>query len=291
MSRLFWLSDDAWAAIEPHLPKNQPGARRVDDRRVISGILHGLKTGCCWKDCPAQYGPPTTIYNRFNRWSRRQLWTRILDALAARGVLALSASIDSTYVKAHRSAHGGKGGESAGNRPLARRPDHQNPRSDGPSGTTGHPAADGRQCRRCHNGSPASRRGWPCSLPDRRQGIRRRSPAQAPEGERSQGCHSRALEPEDADPLQREPLTKADGASRPPSAGSRTSDASPPATTSWPATTSPPSSSPRSSRSGSERVWTLVDSSGWTSVVCPHLTNEEARQLDAAAASIGTNLF
>lgn len=110
MSRLFWLNDEAWAAIEPHLPKNQPGARRVDDRRVISGILHVLKTGCRWQDCPAEYGPPTTIYNRFNRWSRRQLWSRILDALVARGVLALSASIDSSYVKAHRSAHGGKGG-------------------------------------------------------------------------------------------------------------------------------------------------------------------------------------
>ncbi len=110
MSRLFWLDDAAWAAIEQHLPKNQPGARRVDDRRVISGILHVLKTGCRWQDCPAEYGPPTTIYNRFNRWSRRQLWSRILDALVARGVLALSASIDSSYVKAHRSAHGGKGG-------------------------------------------------------------------------------------------------------------------------------------------------------------------------------------
>ena len=67
MSNLFWLSDEAWVAIEPHLPQNQPGARRVDDRRVISGILHVLKTGCRWKDCPAAYGPPTTIYNRFNR--------------------------------------------------------------------------------------------------------------------------------------------------------------------------------------------------------------------------------
>lgn len=110
MSGLFWLDDAAWAAIEPHLPKNQPGARRGDDRRVISGILHVLKTGCRWQDSPAEYGPPTTIYNRFNRWSRRQLWSRTLDALVARGVLALSASIDSSYVKAHRSAHGGKGG-------------------------------------------------------------------------------------------------------------------------------------------------------------------------------------
>ena len=127
MSRLFWLDDEAWAAIGPHLPKNQPGARRVDDRRVISGILHVLKTGCRWQDCPAEYGPPTTIYNRFNRWSRRQLWSRILDALVARGVLALSASIDSSYVKAHRSAHGAKGGRRR--RPSAPRAAARPPRS------------------------------------------------------------------------------------------------------------------------------------------------------------------
>ena len=79
MSRsLFWLSDEAWAAIEPHLPKNQPGARRVDDRRVISGIIHMLKCGGRWQDCPSEYGPPTTVYNR---WSRRGIWLRILAAL------------------------------------------------------------------------------------------------------------------------------------------------------------------------------------------------------------------
>ncbi|HEX8447309.1 MAG TPA: transposase, partial [Sphingomonas sp.] len=77
---LFWLSDEAWAAIEPHLPKNQPGARRVDDRRVISGIIHVLKVGCRWCDCPADYGPSTTIYNRFNRWSRRGFWVQLLAA-------------------------------------------------------------------------------------------------------------------------------------------------------------------------------------------------------------------
>ena len=110
MSTLFWLSDEAWAAIEPHLPRNQPGARRVDDRRVISGIVHVLKTGCRWKDCPPEYGPPTTVYNRFNRWSRRRLWVEILEALVEAGVLMHATAIDSSYVKAHRSAHGGKGG-------------------------------------------------------------------------------------------------------------------------------------------------------------------------------------
>jgi transposase len=127
MGHLFWLSDEAWAAIQPHLPTNQPGARRVDDRRVISGILHVLKTGCRWRDCPKEYGPHTTIYNRFNRWSRRRLWLRILEALVAEGVLVHSTAIDSTYIKAHRSAHGGKGGRRR--RPSARRAVARQPRS------------------------------------------------------------------------------------------------------------------------------------------------------------------
>ncbi len=107
---LFWLSDEAWAMIEPHLPKNQPGARRVDDRRVISGIVHMLKCGGRWQDCPAAYGPATTIYNRWNRWSRRGIWTRILAALTEEGWIAETVQIDSSYVKAHRCSGGAKGG-------------------------------------------------------------------------------------------------------------------------------------------------------------------------------------
>ena len=107
---LFWLSDEAWAAVEPHLPKNQPGARRVDDRRVISGIFHVLKVGCRWCDCPAEYGPSTTIYNRFNRWSNRGFWLKLLDALVDAGAVTRSTAIDSTYVKAQRAAFGGKRG-------------------------------------------------------------------------------------------------------------------------------------------------------------------------------------
>lgn len=110
MTALFWLSDKQWAAIEPHLPKNQPGARRVDDRRVISGILHVLKTGCRWIDTPPAYGPPTTICNRFHRWSHRRFWVKLMEALAATAAVTTITSIDSTYIKAQRSAFGGKGG-------------------------------------------------------------------------------------------------------------------------------------------------------------------------------------
>jgi transposase len=125
MSALFWLTDDQWTAIEPFLPKNQPGARRVDDRRVISGILHVLKCGCRWIDCPDEYGPHTTIYNRFNRWSRRRFWGRLLEAFTSCGAVTASTSIDSTYVKAQRSAFGGKGGRArkqSVSRAAARRP-------------------------------------------------------------------------------------------------------------------------------------------------------------------------
>lgn len=113
MTHLFWLTDAQWAAIEPYMPKNQPGARRVDDRTVISGIIRVLKIGCRWCDCPREYGPSTTIYNRYNRWSRRRFWVDLVEALATSGAVTKSTAIDSTYVKAHRSAHGGKGGRSA----------------------------------------------------------------------------------------------------------------------------------------------------------------------------------
>ena len=77
---------------------------------MISGIVHVLKIGCRWCDCPADYGPSTTVYNRFNRWSRRGFWLNLLDALVHAGVVTKSTAIDSTYIKAQRAAFGGKGG-------------------------------------------------------------------------------------------------------------------------------------------------------------------------------------
>ena len=125
---LFWLSDTQWAALEPLLPQNQPGARRVDDRRVISGIVQVLKTGCRWRDCPGAYGPSTTVYNRYRRWAGRGLWRRLFQALVqvSPGEAHL---IDSTHAKAH-SAAGEKGGRTrrrsvdraAGAQPRSTRP-------------------------------------------------------------------------------------------------------------------------------------------------------------------------
>ena len=108
MANEFWLNDRQWSGDQPLLPRNQPGARRVDDRRVISGILHVLKSGCRWCDCPPEYGPATTIYNRFVRWAERGVWERLFRELAARGRSTETQMIDTTHIKAHRSASGGK---------------------------------------------------------------------------------------------------------------------------------------------------------------------------------------
>ena len=109
MADLFLLSDAQWAVIEPFMPKDQPGPARKDNRQIISGILHVLTSGCRWRDCPAAYGPRTTVYNRVNRWSRRGFWKAMLAAMAQAGWSGEATAIDSTYVRAHGSAHGYKG--------------------------------------------------------------------------------------------------------------------------------------------------------------------------------------
>ena len=61
---LFWLDDLQWSSIKGFLPgRKRRGPRQVDDRRVISGIIHVLQSGMRWRDCPKEYGPSTTIYN------------------------------------------------------------------------------------------------------------------------------------------------------------------------------------------------------------------------------------
>ncbi len=79
--------------ITPLLPPAPAGKQRVDDRRVLNGIFWVLRTGSPWRDLPARYGPSTTVYNRWNRWSRRGTWTRILTALTEEGWIAQTGQI------------------------------------------------------------------------------------------------------------------------------------------------------------------------------------------------------
>jgi transposase len=106
---LFWLSDEQWLRIKPHLPTDVRGVARIDDRRIIGGIVHVLKSGRRWCDCPPEYGPPTTICNSFVRWARRGLWEKLFREWAGSGRSVDTQTIDSTHVKTHRSASGKPG--------------------------------------------------------------------------------------------------------------------------------------------------------------------------------------
>ena len=72
-----------------------------------------LQCGARWRDCPPEYGPYTTIYNRFNRWSKRDRWQAIFAALAGHSKEPVKLVLDPTSIKAHRSSAGGKGGRRA----------------------------------------------------------------------------------------------------------------------------------------------------------------------------------
>jgi len=102
MTDHYWLSEKQLNRIKPYFPRSH-GVPRVDDRRVLSGIIHVLKRGLQWRDAPAEYGPHKTLYNRFIRWSRLGVFDNIFKALSSQDVPA-QLQIDATHLKAHRTA-------------------------------------------------------------------------------------------------------------------------------------------------------------------------------------------
>jgi transposase len=107
------LTDAAWAALEPRLPRNgRRGQQWADHRRVINGILWKLRTGAPWRDLPERYGPWRTAYARFARWQRDGTWDRLLADVQARsdavGEVVWEVSVDSTAVRAHQHAAGAR---------------------------------------------------------------------------------------------------------------------------------------------------------------------------------------
>ena len=103
MSEMILLSEDQMARISPFFPLSH-GMPRVDDRRVISGIIFVIRNGLRWRDVPASYGPHKTIYNRFVRWSEMGVFGRIFVELTKGGGDSEEIMIDATHLKAHRTA-------------------------------------------------------------------------------------------------------------------------------------------------------------------------------------------
>jgi transposase len=110
MTDLFWLSDEQFARLAPLLPRDTRGVPRVDDRRVISGIVQVLRSGARWVDASPVYGPRKTLYNRFVRWAARGIWREVFETLSRAGGPPAVLLLDSTHAKVHRCASGGKGG-------------------------------------------------------------------------------------------------------------------------------------------------------------------------------------
>jgi len=100
------LSEREWRIIQPLLPDRVRGVKRVDDRRVINGILWRLRTGSPWRDIPERYGPYTTCVNRFNRWRKAGIWQRLVEGVS-KDYDGRVQMIDSTVVRVHH--HGAQG--------------------------------------------------------------------------------------------------------------------------------------------------------------------------------------
>jgi transposase len=103
MDHHFWLSPAQLNRIKPCFPLSH-GMPRVDDRKVISGIIHVIRNGLQWRDAPPVCGPHKTLYNRFIRWSRLGVFNRIFADLAGEDGPPDRLMIDATHLKAHRTA-------------------------------------------------------------------------------------------------------------------------------------------------------------------------------------------
>ena len=103
MDDLFLLSEAQMRRIKWYFPLSH-GIVRVDDRRIVSGIVFVIRNGLRWRDAPREYGPHKTIYNRFVRWSRLGVFNKIFAELARKGGKPDRMMIDATHLKAHRTA-------------------------------------------------------------------------------------------------------------------------------------------------------------------------------------------
>ncbi len=110
------LTETEWRVLKVLLPVERVAGKRwrgrppEGNRNVINGIMWRLRTGAPWRDVPENYGNWNSIYRRFRRWSAAGIWKSVAAALAETMAASGHCSIDSTTVRAHVSAAGGKGG-------------------------------------------------------------------------------------------------------------------------------------------------------------------------------------
>lgn len=107
------LTDAEWAFFEPFVIETGPkrGRPPSDHRRVLDGIFWIARTGSPWRDLPEELGKWSSVYRQFLRWTHAGLWDVLLEALAnTEAVPDTVQMVDSTIIRAHHHAAGGKGG-------------------------------------------------------------------------------------------------------------------------------------------------------------------------------------
>ena len=105
------LTNGQWHLIENLIPgkDGDRGRHGEDNRLFVDAVLWVLRTGAPWRDLPGSVGNWNSVFQRFNRWSRKGVWARIFKALAADPDFE-HIMIDATIVRAHQHAAGAKGG-------------------------------------------------------------------------------------------------------------------------------------------------------------------------------------
>ena len=207
MSNLYWLTEAQMARLEPFFPKSD-GRPRVDDRRVLSGIIFINSNGLRWCDAPREYGPPKTLYNRWKRWSRMGVFTRMMHGLASEAAHEKTIMIDATYLKAHRTASSlrVKKGARPADRTHERWHEHQAARRCRCAGSPDQPVCHGRSNQRLQwshcfatqlskGGLDAGGSGLRCRLVQRRV-----------ERQRDKSLYPRTEEPKENRPIRQTPL-------------------------------------------------------------------------------------
>ena len=105
------LSETQWTRIAPMLPgkAGDPGRTAADNRLFVNGVLWVLRSGAFWQHLPERYGKWKSVHARFTRWAKKGVWERVFaELIKDRDNKYLM--LDSTLVRVHQQAAGGKGG-------------------------------------------------------------------------------------------------------------------------------------------------------------------------------------
>jgi len=104
------ISDDHWERIKDFLPgqKGDPGVTAKDNRLFVDAVWWIAKTGAQWRDMPVRFGKWNSVWKRFDRWARKEIWDRIFRELRDPDLEWLI--LDSSVIRAHQHAAGAKKG-------------------------------------------------------------------------------------------------------------------------------------------------------------------------------------